>query len=224
MTGKPSRGRLPLKQMQERWWHFFPEDSWYFQSTLQTFLLVPSSDCGAAAQLNVTAVTLRAVGYASVSWACECDGEAKVQPAMSHRLWSRMVYPTGDHMCSLNQEGETVVVEANSWWLVWPEFFSSSSFTSVKCPSRWGQLYWRQRHPQDKITQCLTCQIKMNKQNMSKSSSFHSKSHDYNMEMVTRYISVVARFLIRWGTIFCIRSMEFSQIVFCEIFGLERLC
>ncbi|TNN66696.1 hypothetical protein EYF80_023085 [Liparis tanakae] len=81
----------------------------------KTFLLVPSSDCRAAAQLNVTAVTLSAVGYASVSWACEHDGEAKVQPDTSHRLWSRMVNPTGDHMCSLNQEGETVVVEANSW-------------------------------------------------------------------------------------------------------------
>lgn len=85
---------------------FPPEHSCYFLPTLQTLPLVPSEIFRARAQHNVTAVTLRAAGYASVSWAWDYDGLSKVQPDLSHMLWSRMVNPTGNHMCSLNQGRE----------------------------------------------------------------------------------------------------------------------
>lgn len=51
-----------------------PEHSCDFLSTLQTFLRIPSKIFRAMAKPNETLVTLRAVGYVSVSWACEYDG------------------------------------------------------------------------------------------------------------------------------------------------------
>lgn len=62
-------------------------------------------------------MTFGAVGRESVSW------DKGAATSVPHAVVQHGKNPTGNHIWSLNQEGQTAVVEANAWGLVSPELF-----------------------------------------------------------------------------------------------------